>query len=62
MSVNIPGLIESSSVSEHYFGCKKFAVVVYIQLRFLREVSQIIIQLGLLPVMYVLNSTVNVGP
>jgi hypothetical protein len=65
MSVNIPGLMESCSVNEHYFGCKKFVVVVvvvYIQLRFLYQGSQIIFQIGLLPVMYGLNITVNVRP
>ena len=62
MSVDIPGLMESYSVNEHYFGCKNFAVVVNIQLRFLYKVSQIVFQLGLLPVMSERNITINVGP
>ena len=62
MSVNIPGLMKSCSVTEHYFGCKKFAFVVYIQQRFLYKGLQVIFQLRLLPVMYELNTTVNVRP
>ena len=61
-SVNITGLMESCYVTEHYFGCKKLAVFDYIQLRFLYKGSQIIFQIGLLPVMYELNITVNVRP